>query len=83
MHGESIETPAQHREYLRRNESRYLCHFTDYDSYELFMMLPLNEEGRERLLVTLKAPRESAESTQVAESAKPQEHIDHVYFGAE
>ena len=85
QYGESIETPAQHTEYLRRNEHRYRRHFRDYDSYEVFMMLPLDERGRERLLCEMykqqsqEAPCETFQSSQPS----PQAHIDHVYFGAE
>lgn len=82
--GESIETPAQHAEYLRRNEHRYRRYFTDYDSYEVFMMLPLDEKGRERLLVDMKKSQSVERTEQLSTpSPSPQAHIDHVYFGAE
>jgi len=82
QYGESIETPTQHAEYLRRNEHRYRHHFRDYDSYEVFMMLPLDEKGRERLLREMRK-QQTQEPTAESTQPLPQAHIDHVYFGAE
>jgi hypothetical protein len=52
--GESIETRAQHREYLKKHEYKYRHHFKTYDSYEIFMMLPIDDAGRDKLLTMLK-----------------------------
>ena len=48
--GESIETPEQHKAYLRNNEFKYRKYFKNFESYETFMMLPLDEKGRRALL---------------------------------
>jgi hypothetical protein len=51
--GESIETPNQHIEYLKKNEYKYRRFFKDYESYEIFMMLPVAESDRSNLLQKL------------------------------
>lgn len=53
LHGESIETPNQHTEYLKRNEYKYRKFFKDHESYEIFMMLPVGESDRPKLLERL------------------------------
>jgi len=57
--GESIETHSQHVDYLRRNEYKYRHFFKDYESYEVFMMLPVDDTGRQLVLASLrKEPQE-------------------------
>jgi hypothetical protein len=51
--GESLETPNQHIEYLKKNEYKYRRFFKDYESYETFMMLPVAESDRASLLQKL------------------------------
>lgn len=53
LNGESIETPNQHVEYLKRNEYKYRKYFKDHESYETFMMLPVTERDRMDLLLKL------------------------------
>lgn len=66
--GESIETPAQHLDFLRRNEYKYRHFFKDYESYEVFMMLPVNDECRQLVLASLH--KEPQELSQQAEASK-------------
>jgi hypothetical protein len=64
--GISVETPAQHKQHLRDNEHKYRHFFRDYDSYEIFMMLPVSEEHRHKLLAVLQKEREEEEKTRMA-----------------
>ena len=50
QHGVSIETKLQHEDFLKKNEYKYRKFFKDYESYEVFMMLPVAEADRMRFL---------------------------------
>lgn len=66
--GESIETPKQHDDRLRRNEYKFRRYFKDHESYELFMMLPLDENGRHVLLSAMHKEERSKLSKREAEN---------------
>jgi hypothetical protein len=67
--GESIETPSQHVDYLRRNEYKYRHLFKDYESYEVFMMLPVDDKGRQLVLASLRSePQELPRETDSPQS---------------
>jgi len=75
LRGESIETPNQHTEYLKRNEYKYRQYFKDYESYETFMMLPVANSDRKALLLKL------IEEERLRIS-NPQEKLESVAYGA-
>ncbi len=76
LYGESIETPNQHTEYLKRNEYKYRRYFKDYESYEIFMMLPVAEGDRVDLL------RKLHEEERTRLEPRPQEKLTSVTYGA-
>lgn len=78
QHGVSIETPAQHQTYLRDNEHKYRRFFKDYESYELFMMLPINPDHRMAFLQKMHTEeRDKLEKTDV-----PQQKLEGVWYGS-
>jgi hypothetical protein len=73
LNGVSIETPKQHEEYLRQNEYKYRRYFKDHESYELFMMLPVDERGRATILRSMHEEERSTLEKKQRETQKSQQ----------
>jgi hypothetical protein len=57
------ESAVEFAEYIRRNETKYLHHFKDYEQFEYFMMLPVPESVRHLLAAKISLDMNNNESS--------------------